>query len=77
MPAKTIPTRLVTIPLQSDEDEVWTPGDVASFLKLDNAKKIYELTRTRSKKPLPVHKVGKESRFSKNEVQAWFYGKTA
>jgi len=38
---------------------------------------VYELTRKRSKNPLPAHRVGKQLRFSKNEVIAWFYKKAA
>jgi len=57
---------------------VWTPDDVAAFLKLANSDAVYEqLTRKRSKNPLPSRRVGKQIRFSKTEVMAWFYKKVA
>lgn len=58
-------------------DEVWTRENVASFLKLDDPNQVYELTRKRNRHPLPVHRVGKQMRFSKAEVIAWFYEKAA
>jgi hypothetical protein len=64
------------IPFPSD-DVVWTPDDVAAFLKLANSDAVYELTRKRSKNPLPSRRVGKQIRFSKTEVMAWFYKKVA
>jgi hypothetical protein len=55
-------------------DEVWTAEDVRNYLKLDNVGQIKELTRKRSKHPIPSRKVGKMLRFAKSEIVAWFNG---
>lgn len=67
----------VSVPVIPLNDEVWTRENVASFLKLDDPNQVYELTRKRNRHPLPVHRVGKQMRFSKAEVIAWFYEKAA
>lgn len=74
-PNATIPSFSVE-PIPS-HDEIWTVKDVAAFLKLSDADSVYELTRKRSKTPLPARRVGKQIRFSKNQVLVWFYGTTA
>ena len=66
-----------SVPVIPPNDEVWTREDVAKFLKLDGPKAVYELTRKRNRRPLPVHRVGKQMRFSKVEVVTWFYEKGA
>lgn len=53
-------------------EEVWTHEDVRKFLKLDSVGQIKELTRKRTKRPLPCHRVGKYVRFKKSEVVRWF-----
>jgi hypothetical protein len=53
-------------------DEVWAHEDVRKFLKLDSVDQIKELTRRRTKRPLPCHRVGKYVRFKKSEVVRWF-----
>ena len=53
-------------------DEVWAHEDVRKFLKLDSVDQIKELTRKRTKRPLPCHRVGKYVRFKKSEVVRWF-----
>jgi hypothetical protein len=53
-------------------DEVWAHEDVRKFLKLDSIDQIKELTRKRTKRPLPCHRVGKYVRFKKSEVVRWF-----
>ena len=53
-------------------DEVWAYEDVRKFLKLDSVDQIKELTRKRTKRPLPCHRVGKYVRFKKSEVVRWF-----
>ena len=64
---------LPSISQSSAQDEVvWTHEDVRKFLKLDSVDQIKELTRKRSKRPLPVHKVGKFIRFKKSEIIRWF-----
>jgi hypothetical protein len=54
------------------DDEVWAHEDVRKFLKLDSVEQIKELTRKRTKRPLPCHRVGKYVRFKKSEVIRWF-----
>lgn len=56
----------------SSNDEVWAHEDVRKFLKLDSVDQIKELTRKRTKRPLPCHRVGKYVRFKKSEVVRWF-----
>lgn len=65
---------LLEIPKQSAnlQDEVWAHEDVRVFLKLDSVDQIKELTRKRTKRPLPCHRVGKYVRFKKSEVIRWF-----
>jgi hypothetical protein len=53
-------------------DEVWAHEDVRKFLKLDSIDQIKELTRKRTKRPLPCHRVGKYVRFKKSEIVRWF-----
>jgi hypothetical protein len=68
VPVVVIPTP----PQLESDDEVWAHEDVRKFLKLDSVDQIKELTRKRTKRPLPCHRVGKYVRFKKSEVVRWF-----
>jgi hypothetical protein len=54
-----------------------TPLEIADAMKLEvkgRAKRIravYELTRSRARRPLPVIKIGRLIRFDRAAVQAW------
>jgi hypothetical protein len=56
----------------SSDNEVWAHEDVRKFLKLDSVDQIKELTRKRTQRPLPCHRVGKYVRFKKSEIVRWF-----
>lgn len=51
-------------------DPLWTKEDAAAYLKV-NPKTIYQLTRKRSKHPLPYLPCGKYMRFRKSGIDAW------
>lgn len=67
---KAQPTALIAL----NEVEILTPDEVAERLKI-KTKTIYELTRSRCRHPIPVHRAGKALRFSWSEVLAWFLEK--
>jgi excisionase family DNA binding protein len=50
---------------------ILTPDEVAARLKVAK-KTVYEMTRSRARHPLPVHKAGKFLRFDWNEIVVWF-----
>jgi hypothetical protein len=62
----------ISSPAAQADDEVWTHEDVRKFLKLDSVDQIKELTRRRTKRPLPCYRVGKYVRFKKSVVVRWF-----
>ena len=48
-----------------------TKEEVAQFLRVEPST-VYELTRKRSRHPLPFRRVGKYLRFSRTEVERWW-----
>lgn len=68
-PKKQSPAVVVpVVPIQPDD--LLTLQEVASRLKF-TTKQVYELTRNRSKRPLPVYRAGKHLRFSWASVSEW------
>ena len=53
--------------------EILTPEEVATLLRVKPSW-VYEKSRTRSRNPLPVHRIGRYLRFRRSEVLAWFDG---
>jgi len=51
--------------------EILTPEEVAILLRVQPTW-VYEKTRSRSRDPLPVHRIGKYLRFHRAEVLEWF-----
>jgi excisionase family DNA binding protein len=51
-------------------EPILTPEQVAERLQI-KARTVYELTRRRSARPLPVLKVGKYLRFRWSEIEQW------
>jgi len=51
--------------------DVMTKEEVAAFLQVEPST-VYELTRKRSRHPLPFRRVGKYLRFSRTEVERWW-----
>jgi excisionase family DNA binding protein len=50
--------------------ELLTPDEVASILKIKPAS-VYELTRKRTKTPLPFLRVAGKLRFSRDAINQW------
>jgi len=67
--SKAQPKAQITVP--NSEVEILTPEEVAERLKI-RPRTVYELTRSRCRRPLPFHKTGKVLRFNWPEVLAWF-----
>lgn len=57
--------------LDSVRQDVMTKEEVAEFLRVEPST-VYELTRKRSRHPLPFRRVGKYLRFSRTEVERWW-----
>jgi excisionase family DNA binding protein len=57
------------VSIQSSEP-ILTIEQVAERLQLKPST-VYELTRRRSRRPLPVLRVGKFLRFRRSEIEAW------
>jgi len=57
--------------VDSIKQDVMTKEEVAAFLRVEPST-VYELTRTRSRHPLPFRRVGKYLRFSRTEVERWW-----
>jgi len=57
--------------LDSVRQDVMTKEEVAAFLRVEPST-VYELTRKRSRHPLPFRRVGKYLRFSRTEVERWW-----
>jgi excisionase family DNA binding protein len=57
-------------------EPILTVEQAAEILQLQPAT-IYELTRRRNSRPLPVHKAGKFLRFRRSEIEAWLDGEAA
>lgn len=64
-PIKSVPQSVTHDP------EILTPEQVAARLQIATAT-IYELTRSRCRRPIPFHRAGRALRFSWAEVLAWF-----
>jgi excisionase family DNA binding protein len=51
-------------------EPLWTKEDAAKYLQV-NPRTIYELTRKRSRHPIPHFSVGKYKRFRKADIDQW------
>jgi excisionase family DNA binding protein len=74
LPAQPITAgpRLLSIKdVDSVRQDVMTKEEVAAFLRVEPST-VYELTRKRSRHPLPFRRVGKYLRFSRTEVERWW-----
>jgi excisionase family DNA binding protein len=60
----------VVVPIPSDD--LLTLQEVADRLKF-TTRQVYELTRARSKRPLPMMRAGKHLRFSWASVSEWLH----
>ena len=65
-----VPVQPASPRLLSRQD-VMTKEEVAAFLQVEPST-VYELTRKRSRHPLPFRRVGKYLRFSRTEVERWW-----
>ena len=63
--------RLISNRDDSVRQDVMTKEEVAQFLRVEPST-VYELTRKRSRHPLPFRRVGKYLRFSRTEVERWW-----
>lgn len=52
-------------------DEIITPEECALLLRVQLSW-VYEKSRSRSRDPLPCHRIGRYIRFKKSEVMQWF-----
>jgi excisionase family DNA binding protein len=57
-------------------EPILTAEQVSEILQLKPST-VYELTRRRNARPLPVHKAGKFLRFRRSEIERWLDGKVA
>jgi excisionase family DNA binding protein len=57
-------------------EPILTAEQVSEILQLKTST-IYELTRRRNARPLPVHKAGKFLRFRRSEIELWLDGAAA
>ena len=57
-------------------EPILTVEQAAEILQLKPST-IYELTRRRNARPLPVHKAGKFLRFRRSEIERWLDGEAA
>ena len=57
-------------------EPILTVEQAAEILQLKPST-VYELTRRRNSRPLPVHKAGKFLRFRRSEIERWLDGKAA
>jgi excisionase family DNA binding protein len=73
LPAQPIAgPRLLSIKdVDSVRQDVMTKEEVAAFLRVEPST-VYELTRKRSRHPLPFRRVGKYLRFSRTEIERWW-----
>jgi excisionase family DNA binding protein len=74
LPAQPITAgpRLLSIKdVDSVRQDVMTKEEVAAFLRVEPST-VYELTRKRSRHPLPFRRVGKYLRFGRTEVERWW-----
>jgi predicted DNA-binding transcriptional regulator AlpA len=55
--------------------EVMTPEQVAEFLQVPLTW-LYEKSRRRQRNPLPVHRIGRYLRYTREEVMTWFADQT-
>lgn len=61
----------VSIPIAPlSAEPLWTREEAANYLRIKPAT-IYQLTRRRSRHPLPYFSVGKYLRFRKSEIDRW------
>jgi excisionase family DNA binding protein len=67
-PSKVIP--LPSSPSIVVAEPLWTKEEAAAYLKVEPTT-IYQLTRKRSRHPLPCFVVGKYKRFRKSEIDRW------
>jgi excisionase family DNA binding protein len=58
------------MPIVDEREPLLTAEEVAERLKI-KASTVYELTRRRSRQPLPFLKIGKYLRFRWSEVEKW------
>ena len=63
-------------PVSPQFEPILTVEQTAEILQLKPST-IYELTRRRNSRPLPVHKAGKFLRFRRSEIERWLDGKAA
>jgi excisionase family DNA binding protein len=57
-------------------EPILTVEQAAEILQLKPST-VYELTRRRNARPLPVHKAGKFLRFRRSEIELWLDGAAA
>jgi excisionase family DNA binding protein len=57
-------------------EPILTAEQVSEILQLKPST-VYELTRRRNARPLPVHKAGKFLRFRRSEIERWLDGEAA
>lgn len=74
-PASPQPIQITSDPRPIFEP-ILTVEQAAEILQLKPST-IYELTRRRNARPLPVHKAGKFLRFRRSEIENWLDGKAA
>jgi len=60
----------------SDEDEILTPTELADLFKIPKTK-IYQMTMRTGPGSIPRFKVGRDLRFRKSQVVAWFESQAA
>jgi excisionase family DNA binding protein len=65
LPAKASATPVV------NPEPILTIEDIADRLKFDSTRTVYELTRTRNKRPMPAMRAGKFLRFYWSDVEKW------
>ena len=69
----TVDRPLISMP---SFEPILTAEQIAEVLQVKTST-IYELTRRRNGRPLPVHKAGKFLRFRRSEIERWLDGKAA
>jgi len=82
VPAQKASKKSVTLPIEISSNSlpvfepILTVEQAAEILQLKPST-VYELTRRRNSRPLPVHKAGKFLRFRRSEIERWLDGKAA
>jgi excisionase family DNA binding protein len=71
----TTPIEISSVSVPTFEP-ILTVEQAAEILQLKPST-VYELTRRRNSRPLPVHKAGKFLRFRRSEIERWLDGKAA